>query len=114
MQGSGKHWSAGCRFDHLRQHRVGSGALVCTVTAATGGQARVILGFKRDRKRPQQEEKRKEDGEQTPHLKFMVHEDKVVARHPGDELLAQVSSMHRISSFLPKGNRCHLKRELLC
>ena len=44
------------------------------VTPTTGGQTRVVAGFKRGRKRAQAEEQGKEDGECAPHLGFILQE----------------------------------------
>lgn len=75
MRGSGDDGFAGCGLHHARHHRVGHGAVMRSVAAAAGGQARVVVGCERGRKRPQPEKQNEEDGESAPHLQLMVHEE---------------------------------------
>jgi hypothetical protein len=67
-------WLAGFGLRHSRHQRVGHGALMCSVTAATGRQARIAGGIERGSERPEPEEQNEEDGERAPHLVFMLHE----------------------------------------
>jgi hypothetical protein len=54
----------------------GHGAMMPSVAAAAGRQARIIVaGWKGGRKRPEPEEQNQVYGEQAPHLGFILHED---------------------------------------
>ena len=56
---------------HPRGHR----AMVRSVTAAAGWEARVVFaGRKVSRKRPQPEEQNQENGNAAPHLEMMLHD----------------------------------------
>ena len=46
-----------------------------SVAAAAGGEARFIFSSQRGRERPEAEEENEEDGESTPHLGIIVHDD---------------------------------------
>jgi hypothetical protein len=80
---AGKRWTCGrcgddgfarCALGHHGGRARGHCAMVSSVTAAACGQARVIAGFKRGREGAEREEQNQKEGEQAPHLGFMVHE----------------------------------------
>ena len=59
---------AGQGSSHLRDHRVGHGAVVRAMTAAAGWQARIVAGFETGRQGPEPEEEHEEYGDRAPHL----------------------------------------------
>jgi hypothetical protein len=46
-----------------------------SVAAAAGGQARVLTGFERGRKRAQAEDEYQKDGKRAPHLKLILQQN---------------------------------------
>jgi hypothetical protein len=58
------------------RHLHGHGAMVRSVTAAAGGQARVVTGLKQASERTKAEEQHQDEGSRAAHLVLMVHEHK--------------------------------------
>lgn len=67
--------AAGCGLGYKRRHTHGHGAMMRSVTAAAGRQARVVFaGWENGRKRPEPEEQNQEGGNPAPHLEPMLHD----------------------------------------
>ena len=56
------------------RHLHGHGAMVRSVTAAAGGQARVVTGLKQASERTKAEEQHQDEGSRAAHLQTMLHE----------------------------------------
>ena len=70
---------AGLWLAHHGGHLLGHGAMMCAVTSAAGGQARIITGGKCHRQRPRAKEQNQENGKRAPHLRLIVHENRIGA-----------------------------------
>ena len=73
VQWSGQNWSrAWRRLCGLCREFSGHGAVVSPVAAATGREARICVGGKDCRKRSQPRQQNHENGNKTPHRRFIV------------------------------------------
>lgn len=74
MRGCSEDGPAARFLHHAGHERVGHGAVMGSVAAAAGRQARIVIGMESGRERPQAEKQNEQDGERAPHLEFMLHE----------------------------------------
>jgi hypothetical protein len=56
------------------RHLHGHGAMVRSMTAAAGGQTRVVTGLKQASERAEAEEQHEDQGSRAAHLQTMLHE----------------------------------------
>jgi hypothetical protein len=66
-----------------RGHLHGHGAMVRSLAAAAGGQARVVTGLKQASERAEAEKKHQDQGSCATHLTFMLHESRGRTRIEG-------------------------------
>jgi hypothetical protein len=53
--------------------------MMCSVSATAGRQARIVFaGWEHGRKGPKPEKQNQEDGDSTPHLEPMLHDNKAI------------------------------------